>query len=68
MESYDRVAKVVAPKRKDLQVAEGDYAVVIEGLNQKQAELAQLMQQLEQLETQLKCMLMLTWTVNRKAP
>jgi len=54
MESYDRVAKVVAPKRKDLQVAEGDYAVVIEGLNQKQAELAQLMQQLEQLETQLK--------------
>lgn len=53
MDSYDKVAKVVAPKRRDLQAAEAEYAAVMEGLSTKQAELSRLMEQLAQLEAQL---------------
>lgn len=39
MEVYDRVAKVVAPKKAALAIAEGELAVQMEKLNTKRAEL-----------------------------
>ena len=39
MEVYDRVAKVVAPKKAALAVAESELAVQMEKLNAKRAEL-----------------------------
>lgn len=36
MEVYDRVAKVVAPKKEQLAVAEGEYEVAMKGLREKQ--------------------------------
>ena len=39
MEIYDRVAKVVAPKKAALAIAEGEYAEAMTGLKAKQAEL-----------------------------
>ncbi|GAX77074.1 hypothetical protein CEUSTIGMA_g4520.t1 [Chlamydomonas eustigma] len=53
MDSYDRVAKVVAPKKQALEEAESEYNSVMAGLLGKQEELAGLMQQLQKLEGQL---------------
>lgn len=39
MEVYDRVAKVVAPKKAKLAEAEGELAVQMAKLNEKRAEL-----------------------------
>jgi dynein heavy chain, axonemal len=39
MSSYDKVAKVVAPKKAALAVAEASYQEVLVGLRAKQAEL-----------------------------
>ena len=39
MEVYDRVAKVVAPKKAALAIAEGELSVQMEKLNTKRAEL-----------------------------
>merc|ERR1719487_196983 len=39
METYDRVAKIVAPKREALAIAEEKLAVTMKGLNEKKAEL-----------------------------
>ena len=39
MDSYDKVAKVVAPKKAALAEAEGTYNTVMAALNIKQAEL-----------------------------
>ena len=39
MSSYDKVAKVVAPKKAKLAEAEGQYQEVMVGLRAKQAEL-----------------------------
>ena len=39
MEVYDRVAKVVAPKKAKLAIAEQELAVQMEKLNTKRAEL-----------------------------
>jgi hypothetical protein len=39
MDSYDKVAKVVAPKKAALAEAEGEYNTVMSALNIKQAEL-----------------------------
>merc|ERR1740130_1069544 len=39
MESYDRVAKVVGPKKEALAKAQAEYAVVKKGLDPAQAEL-----------------------------
>ncbi|GFH23397.1 uncharacterized protein HaLaN_21003, partial [Haematococcus lacustris] len=43
MSSYDKVAKVVAPKRAHLKEAEAAYKAVMTGLQSKQAELKAVM-------------------------
>ncbi|KAG2436335.1 hypothetical protein HXX76_006644 [Chlamydomonas incerta] len=53
MDSYDKVAKVVAPKRAALAEAEAEYAKVMEALKAKQADLAEVMGRLATLEEQL---------------
>ena len=53
MDVYDKVAKVVEPKRKELAAAEASYAVVVEGLQKKQAELKELMDKLASMEAEL---------------
>lgn len=40
MEIYDRVAKVVAPKKQKLKLAEDDLHTLMSTLNKKRAELA----------------------------
>ena len=42
MEVYDRVAKVVAPKKEKLAQAEGELAVQMEKLNEKRAQLQEV--------------------------
>ena len=39
MDVYDKVAKVVAPKKEKLAIAEGELSVQMEKLNGKRAEL-----------------------------
>ncbi|GLC41774.1 hypothetical protein PLESTM_001238200 [Pleodorina starrii] len=53
MDQYDKVAKVVAPKRAALAVAEAEYNKVMEALKAKQADLAEVMGRLATLERQL---------------
>ncbi|GFR52768.1 hypothetical protein Agub_g15379 [Astrephomene gubernaculifera] len=53
MDQYDRVAKVVAPKREALAVAEAEYGKVMDALKAKQADLAEVMGRLATLERQL---------------
>ncbi|GIL57271.1 hypothetical protein Vafri_12526 [Volvox africanus] len=53
MDQYDKVAKVVAPKRAALEVAEAEYNKVMEALKAKQADLAEVMGRLATLERQL---------------
>ncbi|GAX74205.1 hypothetical protein CEUSTIGMA_g1654.t1 [Chlamydomonas eustigma] len=53
MDSYDKVAKVVAPKKAALAEAEGTYNTVMTALNIKQADLKELMDKLADLEAQL---------------
>jgi dynein heavy chain len=43
MDSYDKVAKVVAPKKAALAEAEGTYNTVMTALNIKQADLKEVM-------------------------
>ncbi|UPR05068.1 heavy chain of dynein [Chloropicon primus] len=53
IDSYDRVAKIVAPKKKALAEAEAEYNEVMVGLKVKQAELQELQDKLALLENQL---------------
>ncbi|GLC77190.1 hypothetical protein PLESTF_001896200 [Pleodorina starrii] len=53
MDTYDRVAKVVAPKRKALQAAEEQLAVVKQDLAAKQAELQEVADRLSGLQAKL---------------
>jgi len=53
MSSYDKVAKVVAPKKAKLAEAEGSYQEVMVGLRQKQDELQQIMDKLGGMEKSL---------------
>ncbi|KAK9829119.1 hypothetical protein WJX72_004004 [[Myrmecia] bisecta] len=53
MESYDKVAKVVAPKKEKLAAAEAEYTELMVGLNQKKAELAEVVSNLEALNAKL---------------
>uniref|UniRef100_A0A7S2LWX2 Uncharacterized protein n=1 Tax=Zooxanthella nutricula TaxID=1333877 RepID=A0A7S2LWX2_9DINO len=53
METYDRVAKVVGPKKEALAVAEAELAVVMAKLNEKRAELQKVLDALAALEAQL---------------
>jgi len=54
MEAYDRVAKVVAPKKAKLAEAEAEFAELIVGLNQKKAELKEVEDKVADLNDQLK--------------
>ena len=54
MEIYDRVAKVVAPKKASLAIAEGEYAEAMKGLKAKQAELQVVLDKLEAMQAKLK--------------
>ena len=49
MEVYDRVAKVVAPKKIALKEAEGELAVQMANLNEKRAELKAVLDKLQVL-------------------
>ena len=53
MEAYDRVAKVVAPKRAKLKESEESLAVTMEGLNKKKTQLKKVEDELAQLENAL---------------
>jgi dynein heavy chain len=53
LEVYDRIAKVVAPKKAALAVAEGEYSEAMTSLQAKQAELAEVMDKLETMRAKL---------------
>ena len=53
MEVYDRVAKVVAPKREMLKTAEADYAEGMKALEAKRAELKIVLDKLKGMEDEL---------------
>eukprot|EP00798_Chlamydomonas_sp_ICE-L_P020336 gene20336-27098_t len=53
MDSYDKVAKVVAPKKIALKEAEGSYNIVMTALKEKQADLKEVMDRLGDLEGKL---------------
>ena len=53
MEAYDRVAKVVAPKKAKLAEAEAEYAELMVGLNAKKAELKEVEDRLAALNAKL---------------
>ena len=54
MESYERVAKVVAPKKEALAKAESELAQEMEKLKAKQAELKEVEDKMNQLQAQFK--------------
>ncbi|KAG9476993.1 hypothetical protein GDO78_002401 [Eleutherodactylus coqui] len=56
MEVYDRVAKVVAPKRERLKEAEAKLAVQMQELNTKRAELKEVEDRLQALNDDLQAM------------
>ncbi|XP_077172642.1 dynein axonemal heavy chain 3 [Paroedura picta] len=56
MEVYDRVAKVVAPKRERLRVAEGLLDVQMQKLNTKRAELKNVIDRLQALNNEFENM------------
>ncbi|XP_044525004.1 dynein axonemal heavy chain 7 [Gracilinanus agilis] len=53
MDSYDKVAKVVAPKKIKLAAAEGELKVAMDGLRKKQAALKEVQDKLAKLEDTL---------------
>jgi dynein heavy chain len=53
MESYDRVAKIVAPKKAALAQSEGELAVAMKTLEVKRAELKKVVDELDTLQQQL---------------
>ncbi|XP_075248722.1 dynein axonemal heavy chain 7-like isoform X2 [Convolutriloba macropyga] len=53
MDSYDKVAKVVAPKKEKLKEAEAELAVAMGALNKKRAELKEVQDKLHRLQVKL---------------
>ena len=53
MEIYDRLAKVDAPKKAQLAIAEGEYAEAMKGLAAKQAELKIVLDKLKNMQDKL---------------
>ncbi|XP_033628553.1 dynein heavy chain 7, axonemal-like isoform X2 [Asterias rubens] len=53
MDSYDKVAKVVAPKKLALKAAESELRVAMEGLEKKRAVLKEVQDKLKKLEDKL---------------
>jgi dynein heavy chain len=56
LDKYDVVAKVVAPKKESLAKAEGELSVEMAKLNAKRAELKEVEDKMEALESQFKAM------------
>ncbi|RUS89800.1 hypothetical protein EGW08_002412, partial [Elysia chlorotica] len=56
MDKYDRVAKVVAPKKAKLAEAEGELAVQMEKLNEKRAQLQAVTDKLQALNDEFEVM------------
>jgi len=54
MEGYDRVAKIVAPKKAALAVAEGELAEAMKVLERKRADLKKVVDELNGLKNQLR--------------
>lgn len=50
---YDRVAKIVAPKKEMLRAAEAEYEEAMKGLNAKRAELKEVLDKLAAMEAKL---------------
>lgn len=53
LDVYDKVIKIVGPKKQKLQQAETDYAAQMEKLNEKRAELAGVLGKLQTLRDEL---------------
>ncbi|XP_022171452.1 dynein heavy chain 3, axonemal-like isoform X1 [Myzus persicae] len=53
LDVYDKVIKIVGPKKEKLQQAETDYAVQMEKLNEKRAELSGVLAKLQTLRDEL---------------
>ncbi|CAG5124201.1 unnamed protein product, partial [Candidula unifasciata] len=53
MDVYDKVAKVVAPKKESLRTAEGELAVAMASLEKKRASLREVQEKLHKLEEKL---------------
>uniref|UniRef100_A0A670HTF5 Dynein axonemal heavy chain 7 n=1 Tax=Podarcis muralis TaxID=64176 RepID=A0A670HTF5_PODMU len=53
MDSYDKVAKVVAPKKIKLSAAEGELKIAMDGLRKKQAALKEVQDKLAKLQKTL---------------
>ena len=53
MESYDRVAKIVAPKREKLAAAEAEYAELMAGLKEKRPSCKEVEDKLQALNDKL---------------
>ncbi|XP_078260700.1 dynein axonemal heavy chain 7 [Rhinoraja longicauda] len=53
IDSYDKVAKVVAPKKAKLALAEGELKIAMDGLRKKQAALKAVQDKLEKLQENL---------------
>lgn len=53
MSQYDKVAKVVAPKKQALAKAEADFAVAMAALEVKRGQLREVQDKLSQLEAEL---------------
>ncbi|KAJ3194173.1 Dynein heavy chain 3, axonemal [Irineochytrium annulatum] len=56
LDKYDVVAKVVAPKKESLAKAEGELAIEMAKLNSKRAELKEVEDKMEALESQFRAM------------
>lgn len=56
MDKYDKVAKVVAPKKAELAVAEGELAKQMKKLNEKRALLKEVQDKLQALYDELEVM------------
>ena len=53
LDQYDRVVKIVAPKRARAQEAEAKYRETLDGLAKKQAELRGIISQFQRLQAKL---------------
>jgi len=53
LDVYDKVIKIVGPKKEKLQQAETDYAIQMEKLNEKRAELSGVLSKLQTLRDEL---------------
>uniref|UniRef100_A0A2S2QIW0 Dynein heavy chain 3, axonemal n=1 Tax=Sipha flava TaxID=143950 RepID=A0A2S2QIW0_9HEMI len=53
LDVYDKVIKIVGPKKEKLHQAESDYAIQMEKLNEKRAELSSVLSKLQTLRDEL---------------